>query len=266
MKLKIYQVDAFTEKLFGGNPAAVVPLKKWLPDSLMQNIAAENNLAETAYFIPTGGTSDFHLRWFTPSIEVRLCGHATLATAHTLWQHLKFEKDTIAFDSKSGILRVSRKGDTYELDFPLDTLNLLRGDTNVAKTLENALNIKPLEVFKGKDDYMVVVSKQSDIEKLNPDFRLLKTIDTRGIIVTAKGENVDFVSRSFFPAAGIDEDPVTGSAHTTMTPYWAGKLGKKTLTAQQISARKGDLVCTLAGDRVLISGKAVTYLVGNINI
>jgi PhzF family phenazine biosynthesis protein len=263
MKLKIYQVDAFTEKLFGGNPAAVVPLKKWLPDSVMQQIAAENNLAETAYIVPTGGASDFHLRWFTPTIEVRLCGHATLATAHTLWQHLKFQKETIAFESKSGILGVSRNGEMYTLDFPVD---ILRGANEAAETLGKALKIKPLEVFKGNDDYMVVLPKQSDIENLKPDFALLKTLDARGIITTAKGDKVDFVSRSFFPAAGVDEDPVTGSAHTTMMPYWVEKLGKKTLTAQQISARKGDLVCTLEGNRVFISGKAVTYLMGRINI
>ncbi len=270
MKLKIYQVDAFTEKLFGGNPAAVVPLKKWLPDSVLQNIAAENNLAETAYIVPTGGVSDFHLRWFTPSIEVRLCGHATLATAHTLWQHLKFEKGTIAFDSLSGILRVMREGDTYTLDFPCDILSegtpKERGGNEAAETIEKVLKIKPLAIFKGKDDYMAVLSKQSDIENLTPDFLPLKNLDARGLIATAKGDMVDFVSRCFYPEAGVEEDPVTGSAHTTMTPYWAEKLGKTTLTAQQLSPRKGNLVCSLKGERVFISGKAVTYLMGSINI
>jgi PhzF family phenazine biosynthesis protein len=263
MKLKLYQADAFTSRLFGGNPAALVPLKKWLPDSVLQNIAIENNLAETAYIIPTDGDADFHLRWFTPGYEVRLCGHATLATAHILWTHLGFEKDVIAFQSLSGILRVTRDEIGYTLDFPVD---ILMGGDEAADMIANILHIKPLEIFRGKDDYMAVLPSQSDIANLKPDFALLRKLDSRGLIATAKGENVDFVSRCFFPEAGIEEDPVTGSAHTTMTPYWSEKLGKKMMTAQQISPRKGDLVCTLKGDRVFISGNAVTYMIGTIFI
>jgi PhzF family phenazine biosynthesis protein len=238
-------------------------LKKWLPDAVMQNIALENNLAETAFIVPTGGKSDFHLRWFTPSIEVRLCGHATLATAHLLWTALKFEKNAIAFDSLSGILRVTREGNIYTLDFPAD---ILRGGEDARETIENVLKIKPLEILKGKDDYLAILPSQEDIENLDPYFAPLKKLNARGLIVSAKGNSVDFVSRCFYPEAGIEEDPVTGSAHTTMTPYWAEKLNKKTLTAQQLSARKGDLVCTLTGDRVFISGSAVTYMVGTIFI
>lgn len=263
MKLKIFQVDAFTENIFGGNPAAVIPLTEWLPDDILQKIAIENNLSETAYIVPTGKGSDFHIRWFTPSYEVQLCGHATLATAHTLWQHLGFENDVMSLDSLSGILKVVKNEHGYTLDFPTDKLEV-RPD--ISDIIYNILKVKPLEVFRGRDDFMAVLPKQQDIESLRPDFSLLKTLGSRGLIATAKGEEVDFVSRCFFPEAGIEEDPVTGSAHTTMTPYWAEKIGKLTLRAQQLSARKGDLVCTLQKDRVLISGSAVTYMIGNIYI
>lgn len=265
MNLKIYQVDAFTNQVFGGNPAAVIPMQNWLPDSVMQTIAAENNLSETAFFIPTEGEADFHLRWMTPSIEVNLCGHATLATAHTLWQHLDFKKNVVTFDSRSGILKVSRTKTGYTLDFPVD---ILRGvtDENELEIIRNVLKIKPLEVFRGKDDYMAILPSQADIENLDPDFLPLRHLDARGLIATAKGDNVDFVSRCFFPEAGIEEDPVTGSAHTTMVAYWSPKLNKTELAAKQLSKRQGELNCILAGNRVLISGSAVTFMVGEIFI
>ncbi len=270
MTLKIYQADAFSNKVFGGNPAAVIPLTKgihsengWLPNNVLQQIAIENNLSETAYIVATGGETDYHLRWFTPSYEVRLCGHATLATAHILWNHLGFEKDVITFETLSGVLKVSRKGNIYTLDFPTDKLENKKKKTDF---IHKILGIKPLDVFKGRDDYMAILSSQAEIEALKPNFSLLKDLDARGLIATALGDDVDFVSRCFFPEAGIEEDPVTGSAHTTMMPYWAEKIGRNTLAAQQLSARKGELTCVLRGDRVDISGSAVTYLIGEIFI
>ena len=265
MKLKIFQADAFTKSIFGGNPAALVPLTEWLPDSVMQNIANENNLAETAFIIPTGGKSDYHIRWFTPSIEVRLCGHATLATAHILYEQLGFDKSEIRFESLSGILSVKKqKENNYTLDFPTDILRGYALDSKEAQIIESVLNTHPLAVFKGRDDFMAILSSEKEVAALKPNFAGLKHLDARGLIATAKGEVVDFVSRCFFPEAGIEEDPVTGSAHTTMTPYWAEKLGKNHLTARQISARGGALTCILRGVRVDISGEAVTYLVGDI--
>jgi PhzF family phenazine biosynthesis protein len=262
MKLTIYQADAFAESVFKGNPAAVVPLQSWLPDDVLQNIAAENNLAETAYFIPTD--AGFHLRWFTPSIEVRLCGHATLATAHILFKHLGFKGDTIAFGSLSGILKVIKaKKDHYTLDFPTDQL---RGGEEATATVEAILKTKPVALLRGRDDYMAILPSQSAVEALTPDYRAFKNLDARGLIATAKGDAVDFVSRCFFPEAGIEEDPVTGSAHTTMTPYWADVLKKTDMQAIQLSKRQGHLFCQLRRDRVLMTGKAVTYLKGSIFI
>lgn len=261
MKLKIYQVDAFSNKIFGGNPAAVIQLSQWLPDDMLQNIAIENNLSETAFIVPIDGLSDYHLRWFTPGYEVRLCGHATLATAHTLWHHLGFEKNIATFDTLSGVLKVIRNENDYTLDFPTDTL--VKSDDKI-DAIQKILKTQPIEVFRGRDDFMAVLSSQQEIEALNPDFSLLKSLGSRGLIATAKGDAVDFVSRCFFPEAGIEEDPVTGSAHTTMTPYWAKKLGKTSLVAHQLSARKGELTCVLRGERVDISGSAVTYMIGNI--
>ena len=270
MTLKIYQADAFSNKVFGGNPAAVIPLTKgvhsengWLPNNVLQQIAIENNLSETAFIVPTDGETDYHLRWFTPSYEVRLCGHATLATAHVLWNHLGFEKNIISFETLSGILKVSREGIIYTLDFPTDILENKKKKTDF---IHKILGIKPLDVFKGRDDYMVILSSQSEVEALKPDFVLLKELDSRGLIATALGDEVDFVSRCFFPEAGIEEDPVTGSAHTTMMPYWAEKIGRNNLVAHQLSARKGELICVLRGERVDISGEAVTYMIGEIFI
>ena len=270
MTLKIYQADAFSDNVFGGNPAAVVPLAKgvhsengWLPNQVLQQIAAENNLPETAFIVPTGDDSDFHLRWFTPSNEVRLCGHATLATAHILWNHLGFEKEIIAFDTLSGILKVTKNGNIYTLDFPADMIENRKNKTDL---IHKILGIKPLDVFKGRDDYMIILSTEAEVKALKPNFSLLNELDARGLIATALGDEVDFVSRCFFPEVGIEEDPVTGSAHTTMAPYWAEKIGKNTLTALQLSSRGGELTCVLRGNRVDISGSAVTYMIGEIFI
>lgn len=265
MKLKLYQIDAFTEKVFSGNPAAIIPLSTWLPDETLQKIAIENNLSETAFIVSTPDSeTDYHLRWFTPYYEVRLCGHATLATAHALYCHLGFENDTIAFQSLSGVLKVFRNSTySYTLDFPTDTLERKMDKIDL---IQDILGVRPLDIFRGKDDFMAVLNSQTEIEALTPDFTLLKTLGSRGLIATAKGDEVDFVSRCFFPEAGIEEDPVTGSAHTTMTPYWADQLGKTHFKAQQLSSRKGDLLCVLRGERVEISGSAATYLIGEIYV
>lgn len=260
MKIKLYQVDAFTDKLFGGNPAGVCPLEDWLPDEVMQNIAFENNLAETAFFIING--ADFELRWFTPVSEVDLCGHATLASAHVLFNHLDYNREKIIFHSKSGELTVRKDNGKLVLNFPADIVKKIDSPEDLIK----AIGKKPIEAFKGKTDYMLVYSSQKEIEEINPDFDLIKKFKARGVIVTAKGNDVDFVSRFFAPMVGVNEDPVTGSAHTTLTPYWANVLGKKELTAMQLSKRKGNLKCKLINGRVEIAGYAVTYLEGSIKI
>jgi PhzF family phenazine biosynthesis protein len=260
MKLKIYQVDAFTDKLFGGNPAAVIPLEKWLPDELLQNIAMENNLAETAFYIKNG--KDFHIRWFTPSVEVDLCGHATLASAHVLFAHENFSGDEIRFGSRSGTLTVSKTNDLLTLDFPEDNFH----EVELNEKLISCFNIEPLKAFKGKTDYMLVFESEDEISNLIPDLDSISMLGGRGLIATARGKQVDFVSRFFAPQSGINEDPVTGSAHTTLTPYWAEVIDKSELNAVQLSARKGYLHCRLSGDRILISGKAKTYLQGEITL
>jgi PhzF family phenazine biosynthesis protein len=260
MKLQTYQADAFAASLFKGNPAAVVPLAEWLSDELMQQIAAENNLSETAFFIPEG--DHFQIRWFTPRTEVNLCGHATLATAHILFNELAFKGEQIEFESKSGLLKVAKSGDKLQLDFPADPVSL----ENTNPEIENALGASPIATYKGKTKHLLLFDKEETIRNMRPNFHLLKQTDTRGIIVTAKGITVDFVSRFFAPKVGIDEDPVTGSAHTLLVPFWANLLNKNELTAQQLSERGGQLWCTLSGDRVLIAGKAVTYLRGEIEI
>jgi PhzF family phenazine biosynthesis protein len=261
MNIPIYQADAFTNKLFGGNPAAICPLNAWLPDAIMQQIAAENNLAETAFFVKT--EKGYLLRWFTPEFEIDLCGHATLASAHILFTELGYTGSEIHFETvKAGVLIVSNDGDKYTLDFPS------RPPQPVDKLpidLINALGGKiPVEVLKSRD-YLVVYETEDEVRELQPDFNLLNRIDTVGIIITAEGDGkVDFVSRVFAPKMGINEDPVTGSAHCTLIPYWAEVLQKDALYACQVSKRMGELWCELKGDRVLISGKAVTYMKGNI--
>jgi PhzF family phenazine biosynthesis protein len=260
MNLKIYIANAFSEKKFAGNPAAVVPLSDWLADELMQQIAAQNNLAETAYFVQQG--KDYFIRWFTPTVEVDLCGHATLASAHIMFEHLRYDREQIVFKSKSGPLRVMRDQDKIILDFPVDEPKEGKDEGLIGK----ALGKKPKSVYTSRFDYMVVLERQSDIEDLKPDLSLVNKLEARGLIVTAKGDETDFVSRCFFPQSGINEDPVTGSAHCVLAPYWAKQTGKNKLNAIQLSARRGWLECELAGDRVLIGGRAHTYLAGEIFI
>ncbi len=258
MKIPIYQIDAFTDSLFHGNPAAVCPLLEWLPDAVMQDIAKENNLSETAFYVRRGDR--FAIRWFTPALEVDLCGHATLATAYAIFRFADPGADVIEFESHSGVLGVSRAGDRLTLDFPADVV--VR--TTPREDLAQALGSWPLEFHKGRSDYLLVYGAQQDIEDMTPDFGLLAQAPVRGIIVTARGRESDFVSRFFAPQSGVLEDPVTGSAHTSLAPYWAARLGKTDLTAIQLSARRGWLQCRVAGDRVQISGQARLYLTGEI--
>jgi len=259
MNLTIYQADAFTNKLFGGNPAAVCPLQKWLPEEVMQQIALENNLSETAFIVPNG--ADYDIRWFTPAVEVDLCGHATLATAHICFTELKHPTKKIVFHSKSGPLTVHQSAHGYTMDFPMDSIQQVELPLNMVEALGG---ITPIATFKGSTDYLVLLDSQQTIAQLQPNYGVMATIPARGIIVTAMGETVDVVSRFFGPQSGIDEDPVTGSAHTTLIPFWAKKLNKTTLIAQQLSKRGGDLHCELKGERVLISGNAITFMKGSI--
>ena len=261
MKIKKYQVDAFADKVFEGNPAAVCPLNQWISDEIIQHIALENNLSEIAFFVNKGDYIE--IRWFTPEAEVELCGHATLATAHVLFEHLDIKNREIIFDCERGELTVKKSGNLLEMNFPSTIGKKVEAPTNLLDAL--ALNTRPTDVFKA-DDYMLVVDNQERVEKLKPDFSLLKKIDTRGIIVTALGYEADFVSRFFAPAVGIDEDPVTGSAHTMMAPYWSKKLKKRVLSARQLSPRGGSIQCTYNDDRTLLAGNAVTYSVGEIHI
>lgn len=256
--LPVYKADAFTNKLFGGNPAAVCPLEEWLPTETMQKLAAENNLSETVFFVKEG--EHYHIRWFTPGTEVKLCGHATLASAHIFYTELGYTNDTILFNSLSGILKVTRsEPGRYTLDFPANPPQTI---DEVPAGMFEGLGIAPCPVFKTSFDYMVVLPSQKDVEALSPDFKTLAQVKARGVIATAEGDEADFVSRCFYPQSGIDEDPVTGSAHTIMVPYWAKELNKTFLKAVQISKRKGFLECELNGDRVLMSGNVVTYLKG----
>jgi PhzF family phenazine biosynthesis protein len=259
MKIKLYQVDAFTDTLFCGNPAAVCILDDWLDDDLMQKIAMENNLSETAFVIQKN--NQFQIRWFTPVDEVILCGHATLATAHVLFNYYNYTSNEIIFKSKySGILKVIKEGKYLTLDFPVDKIKKVTPPNGLIK----GIGKEPIEIYKGKTDYLLVYQKEKDVQTLSPDFTTLVRVKTRGVIVTAKGNRYDFVSRFFAPNLGINEDPVTGSAHTTLTVYWANKLNKTILTAQQLSSRQGLLTCRLDKERVYISGKARTYLQGEI--
>lgn len=260
MILKIYQLDAFCDQVFSGNPAAVVPLSEWLTDDIMQKIAEENNLAETAFYVPQ--EDKFHIRWFTPTMEVNLCGHATLATSYSIFQYTDYPKSVIEFTSRSGILKVEKQGDLLILDFPMDKLT----SVETPQALIDSLGTPPRETFKGLTDYLLIFENEAQIKAFKPDFRKMAEVDCRGIIVTAKGDEVDFVSRFFGPQSGGDEDPVTGSAHTSLVPYWAKVLEKNEFKARQISARGGDLACTLIGNRVKIAGKVAPYLIGEITI
>jgi PhzF family phenazine biosynthesis protein len=262
MKLPIYQVDAFSKQLFKGNPAAVIPLENWLSDAQMQQIAMENNLAETAFFIPQG--DDFALRWFTPELEIDLCGHATLAAAHVIFSELNYSKNTIKFSTlKAGNLNVSKENNFYTLDFPSRPATPAQLPEGLLSAIGGQKT--PIEVLTSRD-MMLVYEKEADILALNPDFNALAKIDLLGVIVTAKGDNSDFVSRFFAPSAGVNEDPVTGSAHCNLIPYWANQLQKNKLHAFQLSSRGGELFCELKGDRVLMAGHAITYLKGDIFI
>jgi PhzF family phenazine biosynthesis protein len=259
MTIPIYQADAFTDRLFGGNPAAICPLDEWLTDETMQQIAIENNLAETAFFVKN--ETGYKLRWFTPEYEIDLCGHATLASAHILFTQLGYKEDEIHFETvKAGTLIVKRDRDKYAMDFPSRPPINIEAPIGLVEALGEK---QPLEVLRSRD-YFLVYGSEDDIRDIAPDFFALSKMDTVGVIVTAPGKDVDFVSRFFAPGAGIPEDPVTGSAHCNLIPYWAEKLNKTKLHAYQISARKGELWCELKGDRVLMSGKAVTYLKGEI--
>lgn len=261
MKIKIYQVDAFTDKVFGGNPAAVCPLDDWLPDDLLQNIALENNLSETAFYVKDG--NKYQIRWFTPTVEVDLCGHATFAAAFVLFHHEGHEDDNIHFwSSRSGDLQVKKKGDILTLNFPADIVKPVK----LSKNLLKSFDLKPNSVCKGKSDYLFVFKDEEEVLRLKPTLNNIAQLDARGVIATAKGNKVDFVSRFFGPRVGVDEDPVTGSAHTTLVPYWSEFLGKTELTATQLSKRKGQLFCKCVRPRVEISGRGILYLSGIINI
>jgi predicted PhzF superfamily epimerase YddE/YHI9 len=259
--IPLYQVDAFTTGPFTGNPAAVCVIDGWLPGDLMQKIAMENNLAETAFIVRQG--DEWLIRWFTPVTEVDLCGHATLASSFVVLNLIEPERDEVTFRSMHmGDLIVRKNADLLELDFPADTLH----HCDLPRLLVEGLGTEPAECFTGRSDYLLLYNDQAEIISLNPDFRKLSKADGRGIIVTAPGTDVDFVSRFFAPQAGIDEDPVTGSAHTTLTPFWSARLGKTSMKARQLSARGGYLECTLRGDRTLISGRAGLFLKGEVFI
>jgi PhzF family phenazine biosynthesis protein len=260
--LEIFQIDAFTSKPFGGNPAAVVPLQEWLADALMLKIAAENNLSEAAFFVKDGDR--YNIRWFTPRVEVNLCGHATLASAHVIFHELALEKDFIAFHSdKSGELGVERHGDRLVLDFPSYPMT----EIEHSDALAQALGKVPVKVWEAVNNGVVVrLENEQDVRELEPDFHAIAQMEYERVYVTAPGETCDFASRMFAPKIGIPEDPVTGAMHCTLIPYWADQLGKKELFARQVSQRGGELFCELAGDRVRIGGNAVTYLKGEIYV
>lgn len=253
MKIKQYQVDAFASRAFEGNPAAVCPLERWLDEGLMQSIAEENNLSETAFFVPSA--KGYQLRWFTPAKEVDLCGHATLATAHVIFEILGYTKPRITFATRSGELTVSKKGKLLEMDFPASPPT----PCEIPETLAKALGQRPIEVWSA-DDYIAVFDSEAAVRAIKPDLFLLSQLDLRCVVITAPGTQVDFVSRCFGPKFGIPEDPVTGSAHCELAPYWANKLGKNILTARQVSKRGGNLTCELKADRVLLTGSAITVM------
>ena len=264
MRIPIYQIDAFTSRLFGGNPAAVCPLTEWPDDATLQAIAAENNLSETAYIVPEG--DGFRLRWFTPAVEVNLCGHATLATGYLVLNRLEPKRDKVAFETRSGTLTVTREGDRLAMDFP--AIPAQRADVPAAAVA--AMGGQPTETWRvraqhGAAYYMLVYGSEAEVLALQPDFAALRK-EHCNVIATAPGTASDCASRFFAPAAGIDEDPVTGSAHCTIAPYWAAKLGKNEIHARQVSARGGDVYCRLAGDRVVLAGDCAFYMQGEIEV
>ncbi len=260
MKLTIYQLDAFAEKLFSGNPAAVIPLEKWLPDALMQQIAMENNLAETAFFVQNGAVYD--IRWFTPEVEINLCGHATLASAHVLYHFMGYDRPAIHFESKSGALHVNREGERLHLDFP--SWQPERIENYPSALLESLGQIEIAGVYKHRD-FLVELNNEEAVINCKPDFTLMKKAGGM-VIITAPGKEVDFVSRFFAPTAGIDEDPVTGSSHSQLIPFWSYKLGKTRMKAKQLSRRGGTLHCEQKGDRVIMGGTCIFYMKGEITV
>lgn len=253
--LPIYHVDAFTDQLFGGNPAAVCPLEEWLSDETMQKLAAENNLSETAFFVKEN--EGYYIRWFTPEYEIDLCGHATLASAFVIFYFLQHPTDTIRFNCKSGLLEVKKKGELIELNFP----SRVPIECEAPEDLLKGVHIAPSKVLKSRD-YFLVYESETHVRSIVPDFSHLNKVDTIGVIVTAKGDDVDFVSRFFVPNSVIGEDPVTGSSHCNLIPYWSEELNKTELTAKQLSARQGVLYCSLQGDRVTMAGNAILYMKG----
>ncbi len=259
MRIPYYQVNAFTTSVFGGNPAGVCLLDEWLEDRLLLQIAAENDLSETAFLVR--GDPNYHLRWFTPRIEMELCGHATLASAFVVFRYVEEEWDRVSFETKSGLLTVERKDDLLMMDFP----SWPPTPFAMTQELADSLGREPEAVFRVRD-YLAVFPSQADVRNLRPDFKKLEELDCLGIIATAPGDEVDFVSRFFAPRAGIPEDPVTGSAHSTLIPYWSKRLSKTTLHAHQLSQRGGELFCEDRGDRVSIGGHAVIYLEGTIHL
>jgi PhzF family phenazine biosynthesis protein len=259
MRIPIYQIDAFASKVFSGNPAAVCPLDGWVDDELMQAVAAENNLSETAFFVPL--EQGYHIRWFTPAAEVDLCGHATLASAYTIFSYIDPSGTEVTFQSRSGLLKVWKQGDLLAMDFPSQP----PAPCDASSALIQALGREPSEVLCS-EDYFLVFPSEDDVRALDPDMGRLKKVDLRGVIVTAKGKEVDFVSRFFAPKYGVNEDPVTGSAHCALIPYWSKRHGKKDLFAHQVSKRGGELFCKDRGDRVVIAGRAVPYMEGIIKI
>lgn len=259
MRIPYYQVDAFTSEAFSGNPAGVCVLESWLPDELMQAIAAENNLAETAFYFPE--KDHFQLRWFTPTVEVDLCGHATLAPAFVLFSELQYQESLIRFQSRSGPISAELRGDAIELNFPSRPPGPCLAPEQLARGLGNA----PREVFKARD-YFAVYGSESEVAALRPDFAVLEQLDCLGIIATAPGESSDFVSRFFAPRAGVNEDPATGSSHCSLIPFWSERLGKTTLFGRQISKRGGEMFCRNLGDRVGIAGRCVIYSRGELRV
>jgi PhzF family phenazine biosynthesis protein len=263
MKLTLYQLDAFTDQVFGGNPAAVIPLKKWIPDVLMQQLALENNLSETVFFVPSDKKGvDYDIRWFTPEVEINLCGHATLASAFVIFNILKEKKKSVSFNSKSGILIIKKKKQVLEMDFPSwkpEKINDYPDDL-----ITSLGNPEIVAVYKSRD-YLVEFTTEDAVKKIQPDFTLMKKTGEK-VIITAPGKEVDFVSRFFAPTAGVDEDPVTGSAHSQLIPFWSEKLGKEKMRAKQLSKRGGDIYCEQRGERVMIGGQCVFYMQGKVSI
>lgn len=258
-EVNLYQIDAFAEKPFTGNPAAIVILDNWIDDRSMQNIAMENNLSETAFLIRKDEV--FEIRYFTPKVEVELCGHATLASSYVIFELLGYKHKTITFETtKRGALYVSKVNDIFVLDFPIDFIQKI----DLPKQVADAINLQPVNTYTGKTDLLLEYQNEEQIRNLSPSFDVLKKAEARGIIVTAPGNEVDFVSRFFAPREGINEDPVTGSAHTTLIPFWHKRLGKEKMIAKQLSERGGTLYCEYAGERVKIGGKAIHYLTGTI--